>query len=245
MRNSHEELFREDAKNNPIVVLEHSANYLDTLFPRVTDYFVSLQTIESVFSPGQRTISTLFDVPIRLQSIGIGKGASENFVRDCFQALVPQDAEFAVWVDAMPHPPKCSFEEFSDIAHNRDYLLYWRNEIVLACPHHPNEKTIEQAANDFSFLLDELLSPYSHEHSLDMIRKQLAQGDAAYHVYVEYQGLVYDSFIAFKAPISLEEYQSKLLSTWRRSFEVKPGTTMTEAEEALAELVCQAKYQTD
>lgn len=188
---------------------------------------------------------------IKYVHIGVGPKASVGFVKDCIQGLMQRDRTFKVWVDAAVVPnvdegqlngaykiwlerqpknqvrPEGFYEhmfaqyelphEYSKAMNHDEYRLAYNDTILSQPAYEPTE------------------NPTNFYHTYQLI--------AAYHAYLEYEGMVYDSMMAFNQPIPISEYQAKLSSSWRKSFEVSPTTTIDEALAVLDALIEQAKYQ--
>lgn len=253
-------ILQELAATKSLPVIEHPVGELNTLFPKLEAHFAltSQSILPSQPLRNRLPIPSLPGASVRYGSIGVGTEASVRFIMDCLAALIRQNIVFKIWVEAMSKPPRCSFEDFYSIMHDEKYVLRWDTSIGLARPYHVREDMIEQSnrramdalirlgtassVDDGQAKVNSLLD---HAASSEQLRDIPDEVAAAYHVYLEYQGMVHDGIVAFNEPIPLAEYQSKLSSTWRRSFEVKPSMTIAEAEVALAELVRQAKFQPD
>lgn len=183
---------------------------------------ILLDKINITYSKGDRTGTKqslpyvlLDDIQIGYDAIGLGKYAARSFAINCIEGLILKHKAFKIWVDSAKRPNI-----------NTQRLRYF--------------KITEDRANWLFFGNIPFAKPnYEHEHS----NSNFGNLAAAYHIYLELDGRVHDSLVAFNQSIPLGEYQAKLSSSWRKSFEVFPTTTIDEALAALDALIEQAKYQ--
>lgn len=175
------------------------------------------------------TIDSLNNAQINYQNLGVEDGAAEGFVRDCLKSLTVNGTSCRIWADFVPI--------------HRDILL---DDI---------EKTPNEGVN---FLRDEslwlkigdnlIIKPFlrqNHYQNLPDSDFKLASWlrlSAAYWIYLEVNGLVYDSFMASSKPIPIGDYQRLIHSKSRESVEIHAGTTYLEALNQLYGLVRKARY---
>jgi hypothetical protein len=59
----------------------------------------------------------------------------------------------------------------------------------------------------------------------------------AYHPYIEYKGMVYDSYKALYSPLPLLEFQNHIKSSWRKSIQINSNTPLPMAVSAFVNTV--------
>lgn len=191
--------------------------------------------------PSELMIPSLHNALIQHCHMGIGEGVSEGFVADCIRSWIPQDISFRIWVDAALVPPISRSDRLDilwDRVRSEGYGLSFDglHMPVASATIKPKESA---AHNPFSGKVMDFLSLlFSQDEKL--LDVELYETNAAYHAYVEYDTMAYDS-CRFNQPLPITEYQSRMKAVWREHFHVNSSTTISEALSALAGLVHRAK----
>lgn len=94
----------------------------------------------------------------------------------------------------------------------------------------------------------DLLKLGTHHYLHDNVKLRLlsdhlnSDGTNPFHVYLEYEGCAFDSMMAFQEPISIDDFQKRLNSTWRTHIDITLDMTFEEAKEKLNQVVQRVKY---
>lgn len=196
--------------------------------------------LEITQSPTGVQLPSLNNAVIQPQHLGIGRDAKLGFIHDCLKALVPAKTPFRVWIDAIPTGQIMTDTDREALISSRSpFSLVMEGLLTGEIGTHDNENLIQQttdhmltfrAAEDSSISL--LAEPHSVYRPVQMdshrtFRKFIVE--PAFHLYLEYEGLVYDGMFSLYEPISTDSYQSGIDSTWRKSIDIMPDMTVDEA----------------
>jgi len=156
---------------------------------------------------------------ISLDNIGVGNGVSQDFVNELARAFIREGKEFTIWIDAGREVrlENIDFHKQIDKLQQKDVCLNY-NEYCVAWPE--------------VILINE-----------DKGIEKVIKVGSAYHLYLEYEGNVYDNFKAINGDVTLEDYQGNLDSSWRKSYFVSANTIHLEVLSNLSSLIQEAKYR--
>jgi hypothetical protein len=146
------------------------------------------------------------EIEIQLEHLGTTKQAGLGFVKDCLHGFSAYNKPIHVWCVSRPTYP----------AAPEDTLNKWASKV--------QEDVLRY--EDLILIQATLDIPEDAGYRHGVICRL---AESASHVYIEYEGLVYDGIVAFDKPVPLEEYQAKLNATYQERITILPGTDLDAA----------------
>lgn len=249
----HDEMVRrnEHVRQN-VLTLEMFEDEVDTLPEKLVE--VLKLPSASPRKAGEKPCLThpvLPDVAIDYAHLGGGEEAVIGFIADCAKGLLSRGQGFKIWVDAMAAPTV-------NISNAPKMFENWLGESSVPRPM-PDEfyqdmfikyelikKHYEKIKNRELWLIWEdmtIATPHVGKKATPEDVWDVYEITAAFHAYVEYEGMVYDGMTALNQPIPLAEYQAHFNPVFRRAIEVAPSAVLEDTLTAVHALVTEAKYQ--
>lgn len=201
----------------PISVVECSIDQLEE-FPYLIGKVLQLRPEHFVDDRSSSHIPhpSLPNVTIDPTNLGIETDMPQQFVEECLTQLMPTHINFRIWVDVV----ESSFSDSSESDHQ-------------------SYETADYKRGALGFRIFDrnvLLAIASLPHQYPK-----RSYHPAYHIYLEYEGCVFDGLMAFQRPMDTVEYQARLNSTWRTHIDITPQMMLEELITTLRTLLGQIK----
>ncbi len=144
------------------------------------------------------------DVVIHVSHLGVEKEAVLGFAKDCLQGFAPNNKPIHIWFASRPtyqSTPQDILRTLDEKTRG-DFLQYGKTVLSVPKINTPPGQFFTQGASRVV--------------------------ESASHVYIEYEGQVYDGVVAFDRTIPLEKYQSNLNATYQERMTIMPGIDLDE-----------------
>lgn len=219
---------RVQSVGNRIKFQNYTINQMYTLVTDAINHILEYAYLAPTPYTGYVEHPYLSGAKVRPWHLGLGSDTTHNFVVDCIRSLVP-DTLVRIHVDAVATWPVVD-DMSGDFGHKIDEMtLSYDSKVIM-------EAEAEPAWGDWknAHMLNVLFVPGTEPQApaWDII--------APYHVSIEVKGIVYDSMYAFKG-VPIDEYRSKLNSTWHRVLDVPVGADPRNVVADLGNLVKHAR----